>query len=91
MLSLKLNEYGPPAFVGGSVWRQMESDEEVVVVYDWPLKMVFTVEPGLPKPHTTAACGARCRTMWSPSVSERLNGNATTDATAQAANRERTW
>mmetsp|Transcript_142456 Transcript_142456/g.442963 ORF Transcript_142456/g.442963 Transcript_142456/m.442963 type:complete len:220 (+) Transcript_142456:797-1456(+) len=62
---------GPPAGVGGSPIRQMPSDP-VWETSSVPLKLAVTTALGGANPHTTAEAGARCRTMWLPSVLESL-------------------
>eukprot|EP00966_Prymnesium_polylepis_P234064 5414225-Prymnesium_polylepis.1 len=67
------------AGVGGRAWRHTPSAPVVVLSAALP-SVVLIVVPGVPKPQTTACCGARCSTIPSPRVFDRLNDEAVATA-----------
>ena len=58
------------AAVAGSFCRHTPSAPAVAVYVPTLSNFVVTVAPGFVCPQITACCGARCSTMWSPSVYE---------------------
>ena len=78
--ALKDNLWGSSeASIAGNVCLQMPFAPALLVIGgDASSIVIDTVAPGVVKPHTTACCGARCKTMFDPSVAERndLRGGA---------------
>ena len=65
-LEVTFTSWGPPAGMAGRLsfhWSWLT----LVVTSAWPVTRTLTVSPSVSAvPHSTACCGARCRTMWSP-------------------------
>ena len=62
------------ASVGGSFWRQMPS-APALVVRRLPMNVVEIVVPAAPNPQTMLDSGARCSTIPSPRVLDKVNGS----------------